>query len=157
MRTDLHRYVQTCDACQRMKAPEANLTSLYIPQTSLFEVFSVAFAGLFPITKRRNRFLLVYVEHLTEWPIVKATGRVTMKLVVSVLKTEVILSFGAPKTILSDNAACFTAQAVQRLMKSIGTEWRIVLAYATMSNGRAERMVKTMKKAIGRVVWRLGF
>lgn len=33
-----------------------------------------------------------------------------------------------------------------------GIQWRTVLAYAPMSNGRAERMVKTVKSGIGRVV-----
>lgn len=37
-------------------------------------------------------------------------------------------------------------------MAKHGSKWRSVLAYALMSNGRAERMVGTLKRAIGKLV-----
>lgn len=41
-------------------------------------------------------------------------------------------------------------------MKEKGTEWRTVFSYAPMSNGRAERMVVTIKRSIGRLMYSAG-
>lgn len=48
--------------------------------------------------------------------------------------------------IISDNATCFNARILEDFMEDHSTEWRTVLAYASMSNGKAEQMVGTMEK-----------
>ena len=62
---DVFRYVKTCDTCQRMSKLPPYPTKLTKPITSLFEVFSIDFAGPFPETQRSYKHLLVCVEHLT--------------------------------------------------------------------------------------------
>lgn len=59
--------------------------------------------------------------------------------------------FGPPNTIISDNASCFSAMVVKKFVKNQGITWKSVLAYVPMSNGRAERMMGTLKKSIGRI------
>lgn len=53
---------------------------------------------------------------------------------------------------MNDNSTCFTARFLQDIMKQHETKWCTVLAYAPMSNGRAERMVRTLKQSIRRSV-----
>ena len=65
-------------------------------------------------------------------------------------------SFGPPGTIVADNATCFTASAVSSFMARHGITWRTVLAYAPMSNCRAERMVGTLKAAVRKTVLETG-
>lgn len=149
---DIAHYVKTCDSCQRMGAVGSYRTNLQVRQGGLFDVFSIDFAGPFPVTAEKNCYLLVCVEHLTGWPIVKPTKRATAAVVVQFINEEVIPPFGAPGMIISDNAKCFTAPMLSDFMKKHGVEWRTVLAYAPMSNGRAERMVGTIKRSIGRLI-----
>ena len=52
---------------------------------------------------------------------------------------------------VSDNASCFTSKALAEFMVENSIKWKTVLAYAPMSNGRAERMVGTLKSCIGRL------
>ena len=61
-------------------------------------------------------------------------------------------SLGPSQTIVSDIAAWFTASAVSSFMARHGITWRTVLANAPMSNGKAERMVGTLKAAARKTV-----
>lgn len=83
------------------------------PQSSLFDMFSIDLADPFPKPDAGNRFFLVCVEHLSEWPVVSATKQTTAETVVSFMKEKVVLSFGAPRIAVSDNAAYFIAQSVR--------------------------------------------
>ena len=64
------------------------------------------------------------------------------------MNEEIIYSFGPPKTIISDNANAFMATALVEFLGKRSIGWRTMLAYAPMSNGKAERMVRTIKRAI---------
>lgn len=99
------------------------------------------FAGPRPPSRAGNRYILVCVEHLTGWPIVIATKTTTPDVVILLLREEVRRPFGTPSTIVSDNATCFTARAVTDFTRKWETNWKTVLAYVPMSNGRLERMV----------------
>lgn len=50
--------VDTCDACQHMQGLPLYKTSFCIPQSSLFEVFSIGFASQYPQSKDSIRFFL---------------------------------------------------------------------------------------------------
>lgn len=142
------QYVKTCDTCQRMAKLPSYHTWMTRPITSLFEVFSIDFAGPLPQTRLRNRFLLACVEHLTSWSIVVPTRHTTAEVVRNFMSTEIIQPFGIPNTVVSDNAQCFTAAVMTEFNQQQGIERKTVLAYAPMSNGRAERMVKNIKAGI---------
>lgn len=83
----------------------SDLTIFY--PSSLFEVFSIDFAGPFRVTREGNRFLLVPVKHLIGWAIVRPTRRATTEVVLNFMESDVIRLFGAPGIVVSDNVACF--------------------------------------------------
>lgn len=62
-----------------------------------------------------------------------------------------IKPFGVPKTGVSDKATCFISDALKSFIYKRGIEWKPVLAYAPMSDGRARRMVGNIKKSVGRL------
>lgn len=152
MRADIYQFVNTHGTCQQIVFPKTVTYVIVLPTYESLRGILSAFASLFPITNRNNCLLLVFVEHQTEWPVVRATNMTAADDIVSFLMEEPFLPFGAPKIILSDNSACFTAQAVQRHKKRHGKTWSTVAAYSPMSSESAERMVGAMKKTIGRVV-----
>ena len=69
----------------------------------------------------------------------------TSEEVIQFVNEEIIKPFGPPKTIVSDNAGYFTSGVLKSFMSSWKIDWKTVLAYAPMSNGRAERTVDTLK------------
>ena len=149
-------YVKSCDGCEKARPIPKYKNTLRLPISSLFDVFSIDFAGPFPATSSGNRFVRVAVEHLTGWPIAIATADITAQVVLKFVKREIMYSFGPPQTIVSDNTTCFTASAVSSFMVQHGINRRTVLAYAPMSNGRAERMVGTVKTAVRKTVLETG-
>lgn len=60
--------------------------------------------------------------------------------------------FGPPETIARDNASCLTAKYIESYMRNNGITWRRALAYAPMSNGRADQIVGTLKRSIKKIV-----
>lgn len=65
-------------------------TNATIPLTDLFDTFSIDFAGLLPKSKEGNRYTLIAVEHLTNWPIAVATKTATGAEVFRFVNEEII-------------------------------------------------------------------
>ena len=151
---EVSKYVSSCENCQGMAPVPSYNTSLKTPSTTLFDVFSIDFAGPLPTSRSRNKYMLVCVEHLTGWPIVESTASSTAAVVIDFVRKHILEPYGPPRVIVSDNATCFTATSLVAFMKNIGTRWKTVAAYAPMSNGRAERMVGTIKRSVGKMVYR---
>lgn len=115
-------------------------------QSSLFDGFSIELSGLLQNAKNDNRFLFVCVERLTGWSVVKAAKRATAAEVQEFVQAEIVTPSGGPRIIASDNSICFRAHHLKFYMRGCRTEWRILLAYASMSNRGAGKMVGTLKK-----------
>lgn len=72
--------------------------------------------------------------------------RATADVVMHFLNAETVPGFGPPGTIMSDNGSRFTVGIVETFPKDQITVWRTVFVFALMSNGRADRVVGTMKQ-----------
>ncbi|KRX78130.1 Uncharacterized protein T06_3589 [Trichinella sp. T6] len=75
----------------------------------------------------------------------------TSAVVISNLR-QLFTTHGLPEVIVSDNAAAFTSNEFQNFMISNGIRHVTIAPYHPASNGQAERMVQTMKKALQRNV-----
>lgn len=148
---ELASYAKSCDPCLRMKktAPYKTLLYSYYPQSGLSDILSIAVAGLLSVTIKENWYLLVFSEHLSGWFIAKAAKFVTTEVVISFIENERVYPFAAQKTVVSNTAICLSARLLRKIIKRRGTRWHTELLYAPMSNGRTERMVKTIKRAVG--------
>lgn len=78
------------------------MTSLFLPQSSLFEVFLVGFRVLSEQQKIRNSFLHVCAERLTGWPTDRPTREAIAEKVQEHMENEVIVPFVEPSEVLSD-------------------------------------------------------
>lgn len=66
--------------------------------------------------------------------------------------TQIIYNFLPQGVVTSDNASCFISKTLQDAMKKFGLLWKPVLAYVPLSNGKAERMVGTLRRVIARLM-----
>lgn len=102
-----------CEDMRHLSKNESSIFVCYVVQSSgagLFEVFSIDFAGLFPMPYIGGPgYLIVFVVHLTSWPTVRATLDKTADTVLGFMQEEVLHSCGPPRIKVSDNASCFTA------------------------------------------------
>lgn len=120
--------------------------------TSLFEVFSIDFVGTFSLNDRKKRHILISVEHVKNWPITVVVVTTRASEVIRFMREDIIASYGVPRLVLSDNSTCFTATSPKNLMKDYGAQWKTVLSYSPMRNGKLERMVGTLNRRISEMV-----
>lgn len=121
MLQDVAAHVKSCKGCLLSSPLPRYRTTLRIPLTGLFHMFSIDFAGPLPAGDAGEKYLLIAVEHLTSCPLAVATFSDTSEVVCDFLREEIIRPFGPPHLIISDNAKAFTAGDVTDLMEAF---WR---------------------------------
>lgn len=68
MRPDVAHFVRRCDICQKTNLLERHQPFGKLRVSGLFHIWSIDFAGPLPVTNRHSKYLLIAVEHLSEWP-----------------------------------------------------------------------------------------
>lgn len=135
-----------------MKELPRYYTNLSPSLTNIFELFSIDFAGPFLKSSKGYQSFLICVEHLTNWPLAKEIKVTTAEKDIKVVEEEILHPFGLPTTVMSDNSSCFLAMEWKKFVEENGITWKTVLLYASMSNGKEERIVEMLKKSIGRML-----
>lgn len=98
-----------------------------------------------PITKNGNRYIIALTDVLSKFVITKAVRDCTAA---RFLTEEVILKYGTPKCVLTDNGTHFTASMMTELFKKIGVTHLYSTRYHPMTNGQIERYNATVDAKI---------
>lgn len=145
--------MKACDDCQGMKPIHKYITTLRRTLKGLFKVFSIDFTGPFPVPYSGSpRFLLVLVEHLTDWRILRVTKNATAHTVLNFMEEEVLHTCGLPRVVVGDNSGCITARSMVYFIRKTRVKWKPFAAYAPVPDGKDKRMFGTIKKNTGRLV-----
>ncbi|SPO30464.1 uncharacterized protein UTRI_06394 [Ustilago trichophora] len=156
MQTDLSKFCRTCPACQVSQGSRSNqdreLAQVMASSTiQPFERWGIDFIGQLPKTADGNQWILTAIDYATGWPIAKALPDAKAWRVADFIYEEIVLNFGAPKEILSDNGSNFLAEVVEHLLRTIKTRHRLATAYHPRTNGKVE----ALNGMIGRMLTRL--
>ena len=93
-------------------------------------------------------WILVATEYFTKWeeaiPLHKATGGA----VENFIKENIIVRFGVPHRIISDNGTLFANSEVRKMLKFYQIKHHCSLPYYPQGNGQAETTNKTLIKII---------
>ncbi|SPO23375.1 uncharacterized protein UTRI_02053 [Ustilago trichophora] len=124
MQTDLSKFCRTCPACQVSQGSRSNqdreLAQVMASSTiQPFERWGIDFIGQLPKTADGNQWILTAINYATGWPIAKALPDAKAWRVADFIYKEIVLNFGAPKEILSDNGSNFLAEVVEHLLRTI--------------------------------------
>lgn len=133
--------VQNCDPCIRVKAraPVPVPAGKYPLPSRPWERVAMDFLGPLPTTPRGQKYILVVTDALTRYSVIRATSDRTADTVVRTLR-EIFSQFGIPATLISDNAAEFCGEAMNRLCTSLGTNKIQITPFHPASNGLVERV-----------------
>lgn len=145
-------YVKSCHECQLCDNRKNTFCGNKQPVEKLFSTFSMDFAGPLPQSQHGNQYLLLAVEHLSRWVILKPTKSQTSTEAIKFFEDEIVRQFGSPGAIVTDGGPAFVSTAWRSALRSEGTNAKIVAPYSPQANGRAERMVRTVKAALTKVV-----
>ena len=94
-----------------------------------------------------GRYFLVIVDAHSKWVDVYPTSGTTAQETIKCLQHS-FSQFGLPISIVSDNGPCFTSQEFKDFTRNSGVRHITTAVYKPSTNGLAEKMVHTLKKAL---------
>jgi hypothetical protein len=152
--SDVVRYCSTCESCQMKKNPQTRPGGFLqpIPVQGPFHTIGIDYCGPFTTSRRRNKYLLVAVDHLTKWVEAKAVPAATAANAAHFVMERIILRHGAPACILSDRGSHFVNSLLKNLLDLLGIAHSTTTSYNPQANGLTERMNKTLSIAISHYV-----
>ena len=141
--SDLEGVTNSCSECLSLRSvpSKAELHPWEWP-THPWHRLHVDYAG--PVD---GRYFLVIVDAHSKWVDVYPTSGTTAKETIKCLQHS-FSRFGLPISIVSDNGPCFISQEFKDFCKHIGARHITTAVYKPSTNGLAEKMVQTLKKAL---------
>ena len=98
-----------------------------------------------PTSHYENKNILVMVDHLTSWPVVKVIPDKEATTVANVIFEKLILEHRSPEILLSDNGKEFTNDTLVYICQEFGIEQNFTSPYTPRSNGKTENFNKFLK------------
>ena len=117
-----------------------------------FEIVHVDHLGPFVPTERKNKYVFGLIDNLTKYAYIRPVKDVKTNTTVKMME-EFILTFGAPKRIVSDRGTSFTSQNFQALCKKYQIKHTSNSSRHPQANGLIERLnqaiLPLMKCSVG--------
>ncbi|NXB55036.1 TF211 protein, partial [Leucopsar rothschildi] len=115
-----------------------------------FQNIQIDFTEMPPVQKYKH--LLVIVDHLTHWVEAFPTVRETADVVIKIILEQIIPRYGLVNNIDSDRGPHFTSQILHGVIEALGMKWRLHTPWHPQSSGRVERMNKTLKNVLTKLI-----
>jgi len=155
MYAHIRRYINGCQECQfhnKRSTAVPGPMQLVTPPVVPFHRIGVDFIGPFPITKNRNVYIFVAIDHTTRymeaWPVSAATT----KCATSVLERCIIHRHSCPKEILCDRGSAFTSHEFLKFADKFHIKILYTTSYHPNTNGVTERANSTLKRIVSKFV-----
>lgn len=146
MRHEIKNYINGCLKCAKRKVHCVRKAPLEPIKPTLFVWQQVALdiVGPLPETYLGNRFILVMSEYTTRFMIATPLKTQTAKAVAHAFVENVILKYGTPLKILTDQGSNFMSSFFQEICDILNIKRSRTTAYHPESDGNVERFNRTM-------------
>lgn len=147
MKADIRKYIKNCISCQKNKTnfrPTKQPMEITTTSDQPFEKLAIDIVGPLPLTESGNRFILTAQDDLTKYSFAIPIENHEAITVAKTL-TKIMLQFGIPKSILSDQGTEFMSDIIKNLTTLFKTKHIIASPYHPQSNGALERSHLTLK------------
>lgn len=142
MRQEIEEYVKKCRSCKlnkvlkpRKKAPMEITTTAGLP----FERCSLDIVGPLPVTQKGNKYILTFQDDLSKYVIGVPIRQQDAETVAREFATQVILKYGTPSTVLTDQGSNFLSDVFKSTCKLLRIKKIQTTAFHPESNGGLER------------------
>ena len=108
-----------------------------VPLSWLFATWSIDILGPFPKAWGGYRFLIVAIDTFTKWVEVKPVGWITKENTIKFL-WSIVLHFGVPHQILSDDGTQFTNKKFENFCERHAIKHYRSSVYHPMTNGQVD-------------------
>lgn len=149
MRHDIYKYVSQCPICQKHKTStsgqQGKMSSHVVSR--VFQLVSVDLSGPYPRSRNQSKFLLAAQDVFSGWVMLFPLADATAAKVVKCIKEGVILRYGAPEALITDNGGQFTSKLFKDLMAAHGIKAFFTTPYHPQANP-VERQHAVLKSAM---------
>jgi Integrase zinc binding domain/Integrase core domain len=148
-RTDVIRFVTTCNSCQRNKPsstkPAGELKPLDIPENT-WESVGMDFIVKLPQTTNGNDSILVMVDRLSKMVrLAPCRETITAEQTAQLFLESVYKSHGMPTSLVTDRDTRFTSQFWEEFCSLVGIKRHMSSAFHPQSDGQTERTNRTLE------------
>ena len=152
--SQVKNYCQSCDMCQRFNYAclhnRAPLKSIVVSRP--WQMLGLDVIGPFKQTIRGNKYVIIGIDHWTKFIELVPTITFDAKTTALFVFNNIICRYGMVEQILSDQGVNFESHLFKHLCSLLGTEKLHSSTYHAAGNGMAERVIKTIKPNIAKLV-----
>ncbi|GBP15281.1 Gypsy retrotransposon integrase-like protein 1 [Eumeta japonica] len=149
LNTQVHDYVQNCQACKESKPSNVTLRPPMGAETVMqrpFQRIHIDFLGPYPFQKRQQVYFCCSGSSY-QICFIEGFAKGECKNVVRFLIAEVFHKFGEPEVVVSDNRKQFVGKEFADLMKNFGIRHLRTAVYASQANA-SERVNQSVLAAV---------
>ena len=149
------RIAAGCEICQKYGITRPRMEEGKRPPAEYpFQKLQIDFAEMPPVLG--FKYMLVIVDHLSGWVEAFPTRKNDTKTVIKILLRDLIPRYGVPEEIDSDRGTHFVSSMMAELSKTLGITMAAHTPYHPQSSGKVERMNRTIKDRLGKVMSQTG-
>lgn len=120
MNSDIKHHIKQCEFCEKNKISRYTKNPMQISSTANqpFEKIAIDLIGeIFPHSAENHNYILTIIDDLTKWAIGVPIKDCTSLTIAHALITNVVLKYGPPKILLSDNASYFSSDLISQMTR----------------------------------------
>ena len=146
MTKEIKDYIRKCEICAKRKALGASKAPLrpIPPPEHVWQTMAMDIVGPLTQTEKGNCYILVMGEYLTRFIITAPMQNQTADTVARTFIKSVVLQYGVPEKVLTDQGTNFLSQTMDNLYAQLGIERLRTSAYRPNCDGMIERFNRTV-------------
>ncbi|CAO4370898.1 unnamed protein product [Caenorhabditis nigoni] len=153
---DVKDFIKRCPSCNRRKTnphqetkePLGRLEQL----SGAWERLHADICGPFPITAAGNRYIFTIKDDFTKYVMAFPIPKQDATTIADVFVKEVVLRYGAPKVLLTDNGSNFKSVLFEAVLKLLEVNHSLTAPYHKSANGTVERVHRTIEESLSSFV-----
>ena len=150
MRSDIERYIRTCDTCQRRKrpgiTPHAPMSTFKVGEP--FERVAMDICGKLPRTASGNQYVLVIADYFSKYTSPVAVQDKTKEAVAEAFIANWVTFFGMPEILHTDRCGEFENRLLHEICERCYVTKTRTTSFHPRSNGLVERFNLTMSHVV---------
>jgi hypothetical protein len=148
-----HAFCKTCENYQKLgsilKHHMMPFNPIFIIE--IFDCWGIDFIGPFP-QSFGFLYILVTVVHVSKWIEAIPSRNNDHKIVIKVLKENILSQFGIPRVMISDGGTHFFNKPFESLMKNYGITHKFTTPYHPQTSGGVEFVEREIKQILEKTV-----
>jgi transposase InsO family protein len=119
---------------------------------SPFQITSMDIIGPYPLTPRRNKYIITFIDHITKFVEAFAIPDQSAQTCARIYATEIVTRHGSGSKLVTDQGAAFMSSFFSETCKVLGVQKSRTSSYHPSSNGTLERWHRALHDGMSHYV-----